>query len=489
LMGDNCSENKNNDLFGFCSDLVARGWFDKISVVFGPVGHTHNGNDAIHYCHNQLVGNSFCVTLPEYIKAFERTWTNKATRPTGVVLDTQYDWRAVYKPVLQRVEGFTKTKKNEFPARAYKFERDETGVVTMQYKADPTHEHWLGLDGQRNGPGFVCLPRLPDRPPAEVSPEDCRMLSGDLSSLQNDLIMQACKDQGKGSNMKWVLECARTGRVQTLGRTADIDSVQRQPFVEDRAVWGPLERMGVPSASMDVPVIRRTTYAENLDSFWQLPADLVAEQQHVELSIQRIRTAATRHIPAVRYVRPSATATCVSDSEDEDNRPLRRDPPSRLATASMVYKTTLKRIRQEAEDASTGMDNTEDGTDDGGPEVVQWGADWSTCRPGVYAAVKMRWSLDKQSSKGIEVVQVSSVAKNEGTFNGRRLVCAEVQHDKACITAKWRLSTKKDVLENLSKTSVISYFCKLNLHPPSLPVGVRDILEQNADTLFGVKDT
>jgi hypothetical protein len=63
LVADNASDNKNNDLFAFAAELIARGWFDSVMIVFGPVGHTHNGNDSIHYCHNQIVGNSFCVTL------------------------------------------------------------------------------------------------------------------------------------------------------------------------------------------------------------------------------------------------------------------------------------------------------------------------------------------------------------------------------------------------------------------------------------------
>src|SRR5689334_5140875 len=61
LIADNASENKNNVLFAFCTELVMRSWFRSVTLYFGPVGHTHNGNDAVHYCHNQVVGNYFSV--------------------------------------------------------------------------------------------------------------------------------------------------------------------------------------------------------------------------------------------------------------------------------------------------------------------------------------------------------------------------------------------------------------------------------------------
>jgi hypothetical protein len=53
-MADNYNENKNNTVFAFCSELVMRGWFHTVELFYGPVGHTHNGNDGeimlvLHY--------------------------------------------------------------------------------------------------------------------------------------------------------------------------------------------------------------------------------------------------------------------------------------------------------------------------------------------------------------------------------------------------------------------------------------------------------
>jgi len=84
-LADNYVENKNNVLFALCSELVMRGWFREVEMLFGPVGHTHNGNDAYHCCHNQLVGNHEAVTLNEYIGHFSRAWHSERTRPLPII--------------------------------------------------------------------------------------------------------------------------------------------------------------------------------------------------------------------------------------------------------------------------------------------------------------------------------------------------------------------------------------------------------------------
>ena len=61
LVADSASENKNNTLLAYCTDMVDNGWYDEIVLVFGPVGHTHNGVDATHKVHNQNVGGNFPV--------------------------------------------------------------------------------------------------------------------------------------------------------------------------------------------------------------------------------------------------------------------------------------------------------------------------------------------------------------------------------------------------------------------------------------------
>jgi len=81
LMADNCAENKNNCLFAFCSELIARKWYDEIELYFGPVGHTHNGNDAVHFIHNQIAGNQVSITPAELFNNYQHAWRDPIKRP------------------------------------------------------------------------------------------------------------------------------------------------------------------------------------------------------------------------------------------------------------------------------------------------------------------------------------------------------------------------------------------------------------------------
>jgi len=80
-MADNYTENKNNILFQLLSELVMRGWFNEIELMFGPVGHTHNGNDAVHRWHNQGVGNHMSFCAAEFFDNYKKGFPSQATRP------------------------------------------------------------------------------------------------------------------------------------------------------------------------------------------------------------------------------------------------------------------------------------------------------------------------------------------------------------------------------------------------------------------------
>jgi hypothetical protein len=110
LMADNFSENKNNVVFAFCSHLILLGWFDEIELLFGPVGHTHNGNDSVHHCHNNIAGNVACVTLADFLRNFMVAWQNEQARPQPLYLDSLFDWETFYKPYIRTVKNFTKSK-------------------------------------------------------------------------------------------------------------------------------------------------------------------------------------------------------------------------------------------------------------------------------------------------------------------------------------------------------------------------------------------
>ena len=63
VIADSASENKGNTIFAYYADMVDAGWYDSVELFFGPVGHTHNGVDAVHKIHNVNLGGMFSGDL------------------------------------------------------------------------------------------------------------------------------------------------------------------------------------------------------------------------------------------------------------------------------------------------------------------------------------------------------------------------------------------------------------------------------------------
>ena len=75
VIADNCSENRNyTTCMKWASEVVAAGWFDSVQFLFGPVGHTHNGVDAIHGVHNSELLKQEAAYLGGLIHNFTATW-------------------------------------------------------------------------------------------------------------------------------------------------------------------------------------------------------------------------------------------------------------------------------------------------------------------------------------------------------------------------------------------------------------------------------
>jgi hypothetical protein len=87
LIAENASDNKNNVLLAFCSELGMRGWFDTIDLIFGPPGHTHGGFDTQHQVHNEIYGNFTSPTLVHFLARYPQSWRQANTRPNPCVLD------------------------------------------------------------------------------------------------------------------------------------------------------------------------------------------------------------------------------------------------------------------------------------------------------------------------------------------------------------------------------------------------------------------
>ena len=70
--------------------------FYTCSLGYGPVGHTHNGNDAVHAIHNRVAGNFTSLTLGEFQTHFQHSWRKESNIPTAVVQEVQFDFKRRY---------------------------------------------------------------------------------------------------------------------------------------------------------------------------------------------------------------------------------------------------------------------------------------------------------------------------------------------------------------------------------------------------------
>jgi len=171
LIADSCSQNKNNTLLAFCTHLIIKNWFDSIELLFGPVGHTHNGVDHQHQIHNEILGNFTSLNFVELVARFEQAWSMEHARPIPVVLDEQLDWENYYKPFMQPIGGHTNTPKDPVGVRGFRICRGRRGVVEVLWK---THAEssgkWRGADGNEGSPGFAILRGVPAGEPKVIPP-------------------------------------------------------------------------------------------------------------------------------------------------------------------------------------------------------------------------------------------------------------------------------------------------------------------------------
>ena len=183
LIADSCSDNKNNDLFAYCHMLVSAGWFDDVNLVFGPVGHTHNGVDSNQDVHNNVVGGFFSGDLGHFVSHFWKAWTTKP--PEASYLEKILDWGSFMSPSLPRqrpheedmndenmhgaLAGWRKSKHNPRPVRGFKIGRNIDKSIELRWKVDPALEKdWRGRDGTTGSPGFCLLKCTPEGLPSFV---------------------------------------------------------------------------------------------------------------------------------------------------------------------------------------------------------------------------------------------------------------------------------------------------------------------------------
>ena len=482
LVADNASENKNNIFFAFLTELVGRGWYDHIELSFGPVGYTHNGIDAMHYRHNQLVGNMASVSLPEYIDNYGAGWT-KSAAPAAVIMETQYNWTGMYDPWINKVSGFTKTVDNPEAVRAFEFKMDG-GTPRMRYKRCPLDRDWLGQHQGSDSQGFQMLNSLPRFPPEEIMP-DLKQCAAVAKGLTNPALATACTVLNRSTELKWVQDSAATGRSCLRG--------VRPPQPENRATWGTSEQVGTLRCWKNIEIIRRTTFVTE-EEFWKLPPHDVAAAKAVEDLVRQEMKSIRTKPPPMKYVRAVVEMEQEeeADEEGEDTVPLSQmrrrkqvDPEEDPSLAPAVYAADLDEMEAKHDKSVAAPVASEGGkrTRRTKATTPRFGPDWKECEIGTLAVTK--WDTE-EGMKGIQVVVVVSKNRTDMTLTCEEYTCVAKTTSPDCMTAIWWLPDKKNRKQStVNSYNVIGFFQPEGLKTKQrIPLKLRQRMDTYPDGLF-----
>ena len=439
VIADNYSENKNKEILAYISDLCLNKWFDSVELIFGEVGHTHNGNDATHKVHNVDVGNFEAGDLGHFVFNYQKVWADPITRPRASLLDRMYDWVAYYRPHIRGLSGVTKTAFDEYTVRGFRASRNRDGLVDLTWKVDPaTEKGWRGQDGQFGSAGFQMLQRATSSVPKAVRgkiqlacDEYCNKLLSQANSLEPFGLMLSARAN---------YESAKTGIIPI---TKQLE--HEAPAGE----WGPLCTMGSsPDHQGYVRLLNTVWWKNDENTVWALPetthAAALSHQFHYSGDQALIDA---RPLPYVRYMGTKAS-----------------DAPVYNHANNVARRANLPALLQPAADepaADAPGDWEGDGAD------ASWVVNMKKCQKGSFAVIQVlrmeNENEDEDDDNGgnernsIELYKIVAVDTVLQTFEGVMWECSRTQLTDACLGGTWHTNTTNKGV-TLKAKNVIDYF-------------------------------
>lgn len=470
LHADNYSENKNNTFFAFLSELIYRGWFDEIVLEFGPPGHTHNGRDAVHFIHNRIAGNFFCFTLGHFQSQWQHSWRKNFTQPEAVIADVQYNFKKRYKHA-KKLSGFTKTKFDKDAAFAFRLKKNQKGLVELTFKAKAADPSWLGENHQPMSPGFVLLSQIPHGAPEIIPAKEKVMRRQYIREVIGDSMKQMMENHVTETqaqeSLQWLEASCNTGSMP-------YDRVDANETVPELGQWGPAVKVGASGLQGDFFLMEPLPTTSHTRDFWKLPVEL--EEQKAALGREQAELLRSlQQLPNLRYsgVKPGDARAMQRRAQEQAER--KQQPPENASAVSS---------------GSESDDQADDQADAPDHRVPEWGAPFTECIAGRYAAVLVEDSAS--GDKSLQVVTVADVIPFGGDnddcdkFNGYDLQCTKDKTKIACLDAKWfPPPTRKRAKQEYPGWCVLGYFNKMTT-AGKFTKAVRDnitakILEEDLD--------
>jgi hypothetical protein len=457
LIADNYSENKNNTLLAWMSDLVANKWFDDVECLFGEVGHTHSGDDATHNIHNNPCGNHESADLGQFIFNYGKTFS-ESTCPRAHVLDVVYDWTSYYKPFMNpSLSGFSKTQNDVYSTRGFRASRAKDNTVHLQWKVDPAMDkEWRGKDGYP-GLGFYLLKKASTGFPELVAPKLDLMQKPGLKELlsHGNYLME----YGVHKAAKFNADCAEHG-VIPIARELETSTPTGQ--------WGPLVLIGSNENALgSVRFIRRIWWPGDQNeatNIWSLPPSTLERATSLEYHFSGDEALLNnRPLPYIRQgkVPPQQSGTW----NHPGNVERRKKDPLLLSLAGGADGKNSGDPRPEQ---AGNWDK------DGSKDVFV--VDFKLCKKNFIAVMLCQ---DKNTKKNfIEVAKIMSVDKDNKTFEGKKLRCTKDANSDECLkkNAAWNEHGKK--IDTCQGFSVIMYVPKLNKGKQLPAVAINAIMER-----------
>ena len=478
MVADNASENKNVTLLAWAADIVGKKWFDSVEFLFGEVGHTHNGNDAVHKVHNQDLGRNDSVDLGHLVWNYQHPWPNLKTRPRASVLNVMYDWDSFYKPHIRRLGGFTKTAHDEFIVRGFRASRDNEGqLVSLMWKADPaTDKGWRGSDGTVNGTGFYVLTDSPIGVP--------QMIAG-ATELQRKRYQDQLQTKGlKRTLAPWKIGSALEENLRII--TTGIVPAEKIETTTPAGQWGLLCKIGCHEVYKALVRFIDTvlgTDAQGNSSVWDLPEEA---EQATSLRFHPSKDAealVNRPLPYIGYTHQPNGITKIPPSR----RPIFNHPNNIAARAALEQQAKeleavseheaadLEAVSEVEDDLSSFSDNSDES--DSGKRAKE---KEKTFIPSMSKCVVGQWAVilaeDKEdaSTQWIEVGKITKVNSANKNFEVKLTQCTKDVKNIECLEGKWNVnpSAKHQVVE---AKSVVCY-CNIG-KSKKLPVAAKKAIE------------
>lgn len=448
FIADNCADNKNNTLLCYICHLVQLDWFDSIELLFGEVGHTHNGIDGTHYILKVEVGGLVSADFGSYVRNFPAAFHSDAKRPGASVLDVVFDWEAYYREWFRPLSGFTRTERDDLIVRGFKASKNTHGVVTLKWKVDPAlDKEWRGVDGTFGSEGFVVLKGVPP-PNAAVTVvprhEGEQMPRNYLQTMLSTGMQKAMAARNLDDYVMPNYEACKTGRVP-VNRVLE---THRPP-----GTWGCLVETGLPGATAQVRWIAK-------DGFGTSPLVLPPgpNGEHLDAASSRYHHSTDaaalqgRALPLLRFKGTSATTCAVYNH------------PNNVAH---------RRARKEAADLEVGRDDVssddEEAEDGDGTWITDAATDESwfqipfVPKVGQFVLYKCEYDDcgDNDDEKmGVALLKITSVDTDNQRVTGTPFCCVAAAWEAKCLKAAWHRKSRGGA-EDVEHYTAVAYFEKL----------------------------